>query len=298
MISIIVCSINTILLTQIKENIENTIGVKYEIISIDNKINNFSLAHAYNWGAKRAQYPYLCFIHEDILFHTENWGQKLINHFNSGNISLIGMLGSIIKTKTPSGVYMPIQSLNRIYQSQRRTDGNRDIYFNNPNSDIRSSVRILDGMFLATTKSNYEKYQFDESISPGFHGYDIDFSLGQQQNGKVIVIYDILLEHMSYGGNTVAWIDAQLNITRKWAFKLPSVDKVNNIESKKAEIINNEILLIAMFNNNYKKSIQLKYLISLFRLRLFSWKNFYFLRRFLVFGKMEMALKEFKQKIG
>jgi len=282
MISIIVCSINETLLTQLKTNIQNTVGVEHEVIAIDNLVKNYSLARAYNEGAAQAKYPFLCFLHEDILLHTNNWGQALIKHLSDKNISLVGILGCLVKTHSPSGVYISIKHLNRINQLQRRRDDGTDHYVENPLNETFSEVATVDGMFLAVSKENHNKYPFDENTLTGFHAYDIDYSLGQAKNGKVIVVYDILIEHFSYGGNTRQWIDAQLLVTKKWGNQLPRHIHLNQTELKQAEIINIETFLMALYVNHYKKLLQLKYLVKLLMLRPFGLRNFYFLAKLFV----------------
>ena len=74
MISIVICSISPERLRQVIQNIQGTIGVEYEIIAIDNREKNWPIARVYNEGAYRAQYPYLFFVHEDVKFHSRNWG--------------------------------------------------------------------------------------------------------------------------------------------------------------------------------------------------------------------------------
>lgn len=279
MISIIVCSVNQTLFTQLKKNIQNTIGVEHEVIAIDNLVKNYSLAHAYNEGAAQARYPFLCFLHEDILLHTNNWGQALINHLSDTSISLVGILGCLVKTHSPSGVYISIDELNRINQLQRRKDNGTDHYYKNPFNEIYSEVATVDGMFLAVTKQNHNIYPFDEQTLTGFHAYDIDYSLGQAKNGKVVIVYDILIEHFSYGGNTRQWIDAQLLVSKKWDKQLPRHIHLSKAELKQAEIINLETFLGALYINKYKKLLQLKYLFKLIVLRPFSTRNFYLLAK-------------------
>jgi hypothetical protein len=290
-ISIIICSINEILLAQLKNNIADTVGVKYEIIAVDNTKNEHSIAAAYNLGASQANYPYLCFVHEDVCFHTKNWGVNLIAHLSNMAISLLGILGSLIKTRCPSGVYIPIQKLNRVNQLQRTKNSSTDHYYENPYNETYSEVKLLDGMFLATTKSNHNKYNFNEQLLTGFHGYDVDYSLGQSANGKAVVVYDILIEHFSYGGNTTPWIEAQIKITNKWQGKLPQHIGLSKAEIQAAEITNTETFLIALYNNRHSKAIQFKYLLHLLRLRQLSLKNFYFLRRFFIYGALEERIK-------
>ena len=81
MISIIICSRFQSISKELKDNIENTVGVVHEIICIDNSKSQYDIFSAYNEGVKRSQYPLLCFMHEDILHYTNDWGKLLINHF-------------------------------------------------------------------------------------------------------------------------------------------------------------------------------------------------------------------------
>lgn len=292
MISIVICSVNEQLSAQVSTNIKNTIGLDdFEIIIINNTQNQYSITQAYNLGATQAQYPYLCFVHEDILFHTENWGPSIIQHLLADDISLVGILGSLIKTAAPSGVYIPIKQLNRVNQLQRRHAGGTDRYYDNPLDEKRSRVATLDGMFLAVTKSNHQKYPFDDKNLTGFHAYDIDYSLGHAANGDVVVVYDILIEHFSYGGNTREWVEAQLALTDKWRALLPYHISLNKRKIKAAEIINTEIFLIALYANRFTKGTQLYYLARLLLLRPFSVKNLYFIRKFLLGDTMDNRIK-------
>ena len=103
MISIIICSRNAIITPSLTENISETVGVEYELIIIDNSGNRFSIFQAYNEGVKRAKYSYLCFMHDDILFYTNNWGKALIHHFtNNSSIGLIGYIGTHFIPSVPS----------------------------------------------------------------------------------------------------------------------------------------------------------------------------------------------------
>ena len=65
MLSIIICSISPERLQEISQNIHATIGVEHEIIAIDNREKCWSIARAYNEGARQARYPYLFFVHEE-----------------------------------------------------------------------------------------------------------------------------------------------------------------------------------------------------------------------------------------
>lgn len=76
MISIIICSRHHTLDEELRGNIKATIGndILYEIVCIDNSNNCHSIFSAYEEGVKKAKGNYLCFMHEDIRFHSADWG--------------------------------------------------------------------------------------------------------------------------------------------------------------------------------------------------------------------------------
>jgi hypothetical protein len=44
------------------------------LIVIDNSENAYSILEAYNLGIEISKGDFLCLIHDDVLFHTKNWG--------------------------------------------------------------------------------------------------------------------------------------------------------------------------------------------------------------------------------
>ncbi len=74
MLSIIICSISPERLQEISQNIHATIGVEHEIIAIDNREKCWSIARAYNEGARQARYPYLFFVPQSCEWNfTSSW---------------------------------------------------------------------------------------------------------------------------------------------------------------------------------------------------------------------------------
>jgi hypothetical protein len=110
MISIIICSIDPCRLDQLNRNIEQTIGVPYELIPIDNSSNRYGLCQAYNLGAARAAYPILCFMHEDIAFETADWGLSVIRHLEDPSVGLIGVAGGDGRALVPCSWSVPVES--------------------------------------------------------------------------------------------------------------------------------------------------------------------------------------------
>ena len=103
MISIVICSISPERLRQVIQNIQGTIGVEYEIIAIDNREKNWPIARVYNEGAYRAQYPYLFFVHEDVKFHSRNWGLVIEEKLKEPNCGVIGFAGTRVMLNCYSG---------------------------------------------------------------------------------------------------------------------------------------------------------------------------------------------------
>jgi hypothetical protein len=99
MISVIICSRSTN--QTLVNNIEATIGVPYEVILIDNSNNEHSICTAYNLGVKKSKYATLCFMHDDIAYQSNNWGNAVLNHFNNEQVNAIGIAG------TPYYSFMP-----------------------------------------------------------------------------------------------------------------------------------------------------------------------------------------------
>lgn len=293
MISIIISSKSSALLNSLKSNIKLTIGVEYEIIAIQNSEGKIGICKAYNTGALNAKHRYLCFLHEDIKFHTQNWGQLLINNFKKYNPRVIGVLGCKVKTKTPSSVYIYDSNLNRQNQLQKYPDNSIVHCYENPLKEQVSLVSTIDGMFISCTHSTWNETRFSENYLSGFHGYDIDFSLKNASKGTLIVIYDILLEHLSFGNFNSQWINTQLLLTKKWDKHLPwTTGEIAEKDLIQAEQSNLEEFLKILINNNYKKSVILRHLIRLIKISPFGPLNIFFLRRLILGNPLDIALKK------
>lgn len=196
MISIIICSITPDIPQKLIENISVTIDIEYELIIIDNSANNYSIFSAYNEGVQRAKYPYLCFIHEDILFHTQNWGKKVTNYFEDLSIGLIGFAGTHFMPSVP--VYW--FSTPFVTECSLRTEKMDFEHTGFPNSkDIVDAVAV-DGFCIFVKKALFSEISFDEKTFTGFHLYDMDICMQVLNIGyRVCICKDIFIQH--------SWVD-------------------------------------------------------------------------------------------
>jgi GT2 family glycosyltransferase len=208
--------------------------VEYEIIAIENHAK-YSLCAAYNIGAEKAKFSYLCFLHEDILFRTENWGKRLIDIMLSDKkIGLIGIMGSKFKSTYPKSSWGTCALVKGAALGQVLTINQNGIekYINldiRRNNTIQSALLpkisdavCIDGVFLFTKKEIWQKCKFDEKLLKNYHGYDIDFSLQVFFAGyRVIVDNELLIMHYSGGSMNEYFFEAQKLIQKKWKGKLP-----------------------------------------------------------------------------
>lgn len=239
MLSIIISSVKTDHLDQIKRNIELTVGIPYEIISIDNRNAERGLCAVYNSAAKKAKFEFLCFMHEDIEIKTAGWGKKVIDHFKKDKLlGLIGVIGSAYKSSifsgwAPYGDTPSTIDYGTLIQSYKHQNIPTAHYYSNPENAIIREAAVLDGVWLCTRKTVFEKHPFDEHTFNGFHCYDIDLSLSISRNFKVAVIFDVLLEHYSEGKFDREWAEATFALHKKWANYLP----LNKVDFNKKETL-------------------------------------------------------------
>lgn len=220
MISIIICSRSKNLSADFIKNISETTGTEFELICIDNSDNRYSIFSAYNEGVRKSKYPLLCFVHDDVYFHTKNWGLHLLRHLSSAETGIIGLAGGDLVTRIPASWLLSGVSINIIEtdkHSGKKTIKSVPVAF----QETKRSAVLLDGVFLAMRRDIFEKIYFDEQIK-GFHGYDIDISLQSVAAGYTNqVIYDISLEHFSKGVRNDLYYRNLIQIFKKWENLLP-----------------------------------------------------------------------------
>jgi len=237
MISIIISTRDSELLRRVSENIHETIGVEYEIIAIENNAQ-YSICEAYNMGVDKSNYPYLCFVHEDVLFKTKDWGKRLVSIMITDiTIGLIGIAGTKFRSTYPSAIGQGpglSQFLKgHIYQFDVYKDFDESIQ-----KKELEDVVCVDGVFMFSKKDVLQQCRFDEKLLNHFHGYDIDFSLQVYFHSfRVIVDRGILLAHYSNGNYVGQNTIANRKVGRKWLKKLPIATSDTNLSCLSVRIL-------------------------------------------------------------
>ena len=232
MISCIICSRQPDISAELKENIESTIGCEYELVVIDNSKNEYSIFSAYNEGVRRANGDVLCFMHEDIFYHTEGWGEKVSKLLEDTSIGQIGVAGSHFMPK------VPMYWWSSPYISQYNLATDKGIQKLNHTLDYSqgniSDVVVVDGVCFFMRAEMFEILRFDDVRYADFHAYDMDISMQVQSIGKrVCVTNAILIEHFWSESSLenkayMARLDKNMSIFyNKWQHLLPMVRGVN-----------------------------------------------------------------------
>lgn len=275
MISVIVCSVNPELLARLRLNVEATIETSFEILAFDNKEKKRGIAEVYNELVQKAGYEILCFVHEDIIIRSNGWGVVLEKLLADKKIGLVGISGAVYKSKY-SGTWSACHpSLYRTHSIQHFKHEATPIITNiNPGNASYAEVAVIDGVFMATRKEIFNQYSFDEKMLKGFHGYDIDYSLQVGQHYKLAVTYEVLLEHLSEGKLSDAWLKNNLPVHKKWKQRLPvQTGYITNAIKKESDYKSSSCALgVALQHAGNKKLVMEYFIIILFKF--FSFNKF------------------------
>lgn len=212
MLSIIISSYKTMILSQLKRNILETIGIiDYEIISINNP-GIMSICEAYNEGAKKAKFENLLFIHEDVKFHTNNWYKLLTKYYSLKDLGVFGLAGNKRKFHLPYGFHSGLN--NEGFMFLNHTAHEKIIF---QKQDFPFKVKVIDGVFIGMKKSVWQKNKFNQSLK-GFHFYDLDISLRTSVDYQNYLVTDLDFEHFSEGNFGDQWIKACISFNKSQSY--------------------------------------------------------------------------------
>lgn len=259
------------MLQQVSDNVAATIGSPYEIIAMDNRQSGKGICRVYNEGVAKAQFNILCFIHEDILIDTNNWGRVLQELFTDPNLGLVGVAGSSYRPLTPTnwGGIGPDTVYKNIIQSYKFKNQEDVHYQINPKNEKLARVTCIDGVWMCTTKAVASEIKFDEETFTGFHLYDVDFSMAVAQKYNVAVTYEILIKHLSEGTYNRTWFEETLKFFYKWNKSLPfDVEELSQKQILRGERMVFNIFIDQLIQFNFPISTAYDVL----------WKNFRFFK--------------------
>lgn len=221
MISLVICSRTSQLNESLRQNIDDTIGVEYELLLIDNSKNELSIFEAYNKGIEISKYPFICFMHDDIEYLTNNWGELAIRYFEDKKVGAIGVSGSPYLSILPGPWWSSGIISKYIMEVHKKTENIVNITYQTP-IDNALEVVALDGVWLFIRKVALKDIQFDENRFKGYHFYDLDISMQLKKEGFILLsVYDVLIKHHSMGNINYSWLKSSLLFNFKWRNRLP-----------------------------------------------------------------------------
>jgi glycosyltransferase involved in cell wall biosynthesis len=172
-----------------------------EVLPYENN-GEYSLSEIYNMGLKEAKSDIIVFCHDDIIFNTKNWGEKVIKAFNRNQgYGILGLAGT---THMVDGMWWRIRKA--MHGSVKHTDGIKtweNKYSESYGNQLKEVVAV-DGVFMAVHRSRIV-LGFDQRFE-GFHFYDIPFCVENYLEGvDVGVMSNIEIVHKSVGATNEKW---------------------------------------------------------------------------------------------
>jgi glycosyltransferase involved in cell wall biosynthesis len=227
MISIITCSVKPEICRRMIDSVSKTVGAEYETVIFDNRERKLGISEAYNKAADTAKGDYLCFVHEDIVVKTDDWGKELIKFAErADDCGVIGIAGGKSANRNFLGWWNVPGKLIKVYDgvnSGDRLDPETDLFYHysNPNNELFSKAVCLDGVFLFVKRDVWENNKFDEKTFKGFHFYDADFSFSISQKYQNYVYFGMEIRHFSAGDIEKTFCDNMYLFQKKWKNRLP-----------------------------------------------------------------------------
>jgi hypothetical protein len=222
MLSLIICTRDEAALSAVSTSVAETIGVPYEIVAIDNSQGRYSICEAYNLGAVQAKYNLLCFMHEDIRFHSTGWGQTVVDILHDPTIGVLGVTGGMYQVAAPAAWWGCGLDFCRENVLNLFADGHTEMDLRNPEGQRLTDVAVVDGLWMCSRKEVWQKYQFDAQTFQEFHFYDVDYCTEIFKHGyRVCVTFDLLIEHHSRGSVNTSWLHNALKYQQKRRGQLP-----------------------------------------------------------------------------
>jgi hypothetical protein len=200
------------------EHVKKTCMYKgVEVLPYENN-GEYSLTEIYNKGLNEASSDVVIFCHDDILFETKNWGEKILKAFEKN--PEYGILGVAGTDHMISGMWWEIR--NAMHGTVKHTDGVKtwtNKYSANYGNQLKEMIAV-DGLFIAVDRTRIET-NFDDRFK-GFHFYDISFCLSNYISGVGIgLISNITILHKSVGQVNEQWAENKTLFEEIYGNQLP-----------------------------------------------------------------------------
>jgi len=198
-ISIVICSVDDARYSAATRSYALALaGLTHDFVRI---ADARGLAEGYTRGLARAAGDIVVFSHDDVELLAPDFGQRLLRALAAADV--VGIAGA----DRAGGPAWPHAGHPHLHGCVVYPDGGGyrvSVY--SRQVPLAKGIRVLDGVLLAMPRDVAQKIGFDAATCPGFHGYDIDFSLRAAQAGvRLAVASNLGVVHRSLGGFGPAW---------------------------------------------------------------------------------------------
>jgi glycosyltransferase involved in cell wall biosynthesis len=292
MLSLIICTRDAAALASVSESVADTIGVLYEIVAIDNSHGQYGICEAYNIGAAQAQYELLCFMHEDIRFHTSNWGAIVADILRDPTIGVLGVTGGKYQVAAPAawwgcGLALCRENVLNVFE-----DGHTELDLRNPEGEELSDVAVVDGLWMCSRKEVWQQNPFDAGTFSEFHFYDVDYCTELFQRGlRVCVTFRLLIEHHSRGSVNKSWLWNALKYQQKRHGQLPfGTVQISAAQNRQLELQALQEFTGRLIRNKLPRLLILNYLRRCIMLSPLNRDTLWLIRRWMQGAKLDAAV--------
>jgi len=221
-ISVIICSRALELPLELQQNIAHTIGMDYEFVIVNNANNERNIFEAYNEGVRLAKGDILCFMHDDILFRSTDWGKVVNKAFENKICGLVGVIGCQFLSNRVQPWWHLGHHLGCITQGYFENGEYRTLQDGESLQEESKEGVAVDGLWFCVRRKLFDTIRFDDITFDNFHCYDVDTCMQVIEAGyQVRVLRDVKIEHKS-GGNASSEYFVQMDrFVNKWGRKLP-----------------------------------------------------------------------------
>lgn len=169
------------------ESIKNQ-TTKTELILLDNREGRFkSAAEALNYGGEQAKGKYLMFVHQDMIFNSCLWIEKVESILDA--LPDFGVAGVAGKRENSKAVITNIE-----HGIPRQAAG--EIHLKKP-----EKVQTVDECLIIIPKTVFGILRFNEKVCSDWHLYAIDYCLSVKELGFDTYVLPIFAYHKSRGNS-------------------------------------------------------------------------------------------------
>jgi GT2 family glycosyltransferase len=203
---------------QFVRHLQQTCGFKkVEILAYTNP-GNKSLSTIYNHALTQAKHDFMVFIHDDVIFESNNWGHKVIQHLQQSEYGILGIAGTA--SLSTSGVWWEDMSRTIGIVKHQRDSKTWITQYSGHFKDRIIPAVCVDGVFMAMNRKKLQE-NFNERLT-GFHFYDVDFCIANFiAFVKIGVIFNVPLIHKSIGQTSETWESHRAQFLATHKYNLP-----------------------------------------------------------------------------